>query len=101
MVNPSSEQAPVSLDSPEGDSPKLGDQQANPESADDQIIVGTVLGTHGYEGRLRVNPETDNPERYAKGSTVSIGGQPYTVQRSGPGPGGTVLLVKLAGVDSV
>jgi len=67
----------------------------------EQIIVGTVVGTHGYEGRLRVNPETDNPNRYAQGSIVTIGGQAYTIQRSGPGPGGIVLLVKLTGVDGL
>jgi 16S rRNA processing protein RimM len=68
---------------------------------DEQILVGTVVGTHGYGGRVRVNPETDNPTRYAQGSVVTIGGQAYTIQRSGPGSGGTVLLVKLTGVDGL
>lgn len=68
---------------------------------DDQIIVGTVVGTHGHEGRLRVTPETDNPDRYARGAKLTIANQVYTVQRSGPGPGGTVLLVKLVGVDTL
>lgn len=68
---------------------------------DDQIVVGTIVGTHGYEGRLRVSPETDNPDRYARGAKLTIGGQQYTIERSGPGPGGTALLVKLTGVDSL
>jgi 16S rRNA processing protein RimM len=68
---------------------------------DGQIVVGTVIGTHGYEGRLRVTPETDNPDRYAQGAKLTIAEQEYTVQRSGPGPGGIVLLVKLAGVDTL
>ncbi len=82
-------------------SPEHAPLQLSPESAGDQIVVGSVVGTHGYDGRLRVDPESDNPQRYAQGATLTIGEQAYTIQRSGPGPGGTVRLVKLAGVDSL
>ena len=68
---------------------------------DDQIVVGTVVGTHGYKGYLRVLPETDNPARYAKGSGLTIGSQTHTVQESRSGTGNLILLVKLNGVDSL
>jgi 16S rRNA processing protein RimM len=70
--------------------------------ADDQpglpagyVRVGNVVGTHGNDGRLRVDPETDNPERFAKGSTLTIDGAPYTVSYVTFAAGGNVLLVNL------
>lgn len=44
--------------------------------------VGTVIGVHGYGGRLRVKPETDNPVRFLPGKVVYLKGKPYTIHES-------------------
>ncbi len=61
--------------------------------------VGTVVGTHGYDGRLRVQSETDNPDRFRKGASVRIGAETYTVASVARATGGALLL-KLDGVDT-
>ena len=45
------------------------------------VRVGVVAGTHGTDGMLRVQPETDNPRRFERGSRLLIAGAPYTVDR--------------------
>ena len=61
--------------------------------------VGTVVGTHGNGGRLRVQSETDNPDRFRKGSTIRIGAETYTVASVARATDGA-LLVQLDGVDA-
>ena len=65
----------------------------------DQVQVGTVVGAHGNDGRLRVAPESDNPDRFRTGSVLRIGARLLTVRRAAATPGGA-LLVKLDGIDS-
>jgi 16S rRNA processing protein RimM len=62
---------------------------------DGHVRVGSVVGTHGNDGRLRVDPETDNPERFAHGSTLIIGEAPYTVAHVTNAAGGQILIVTL------
>lgn len=64
------------------------------------VHVGTIAGTHGNDGRLRVDPDTDNPARFARGGTLSIRGNTFTVTRVANAAGGRVLLVTLAEVST-
>jgi 16S rRNA processing protein RimM len=66
-----------------------------PELPPGHVRVGSIVGTHGNDGRIRVDAETDNPERFAKGSTLLIGGAPYTVARVTYAAGGNILIVDL------
>lgn len=59
------------------------------------VLVGTVVGTHSNDGRVRIAPDTDNPDRFAKDSTLLIDGAPYTVTHVTTAAGGNVLIVQL------
>jgi 16S rRNA processing protein RimM len=61
--------------------------------------VGVVVGTHGTEGVLRVQSESDNPERFRAGATLNVDERAFVVRRATSGPGGA-LLIKLAGIDT-
>lgn len=63
------------------------------------MLVGTVAGVHGNDGRLRIATESDNPDRFRAGSVLRIGERLLTVRRASAVPGGA-LLVKLDGLDS-
>jgi 16S rRNA processing protein RimM len=39
---------------------------------DDLVTVGRIATAHGIRGELAVDPETDNPERFAPGSTLLL-----------------------------
>jgi 16S rRNA processing protein RimM len=39
---------------------------------DSQVLVGVVLGPHGIRGEVAVSVESDNPERFAPGSTLTL-----------------------------
>jgi 16S rRNA processing protein RimM len=64
------------------------------------VRVGKVVGTHGNDGRVRVAPETDHPERFAMGSTLVISGTPYSVEYVTRAAGGNVLIVDLSGLKT-
>jgi 16S rRNA processing protein RimM len=72
---------------------------SDPQKADGDPVgfvrVGVVVGTHGNDGRLRVDPETDNPDRFAKGSRLTIEGALYNVTHVTKAAGGNVLIVDL------
>ncbi len=68
-------------------------------SPPEHVQVGSVVGTHSYDGRLRIQPESDNPGRFRPGSVLTIAGAEYTVAGVRPHSGG-VLLVKVEGLDS-
>jgi 16S rRNA processing protein RimM len=61
--------------------------------------VGVVVGTHGTDGVLRVQKESDNPERFRTGAALNVGERAFVVKRASSGPGGALLL-KLAGLDT-
>lgn len=48
------------------------------------VQVGVVVGSHGRDGRIRVMPTTDNPERFKAMSTVYINRQGYTIREVVP-----------------
>ncbi len=57
------------------------------------VQVGSVINAHGNYGKLRVAPTTSNPKRFDPGNTLQIAGRAYTVEESGVGPNGTILLL--------
>jgi len=59
---------------------------------DQLITVGVILGAHGSDGRVRVQPETDNPQRFRKGARLLAGDRELHVDRVQRTPGGLLLL---------
>ena len=60
--------------------------------SDDLIAVGVVLRAHGSDGRVRVQPETDNPERFRTGGRLLAGDRELHVERVRRMPDGSLLL---------
>jgi 16S rRNA processing protein RimM len=58
---------------------------------DTQVLVGVVLGPHGIRGEVAVSVESDNPERFAPGSTLTLTFPRRP--RAGPGTEGSSLRV--------
>ena len=56
------------------------------------VVVGVVLGAHGSDGRVRVQPETDNPRRFHKGARIIAGDRDLHVERVQQTPNGPLLL---------
>jgi 16S rRNA processing protein RimM len=62
------------------------------------IIVGAITKAHGLRGEVAVEIRSDNPERFAPGSTMFLAdGRRLTVERSHRH--GSRLLVKYAGIE--
>ena len=61
------------------------------------VRVGTIVSVHGTDGRLRIVPESDNPDRYRPGGSVWIAGVSYTIELVQPTK--AALLVKLTDVS--
>ena len=77
----------------------------NPETL---LLVGQVGKTHGVRGEVKVIPETDNPEHFARLETVFLGPQPeaaapYAVMsvRFQRGKRGLTVVLGLDGVETV
>jgi len=70
------------------------------ESLIGHVRVGKVVGTHGNDGRVRVAPETDHPERFSAGSTLVIDGALYSVEYATHAAGGDVLIVDFRGLKN-
>ncbi len=58
---------------------------------DDWVVVGRVLGPWGVRGDVRVEPQSDSPERFAPGSRVYLDGSETAVASSRPHRGGLVV----------
>ena len=61
------------------------------------VHVGVVAGLHGPSGALRILSDSDNPDRYAQGAELSIGGQTYRIAAAAPFK--AAYLVRLDSVD--
>lgn len=71
------------------------------------LLVGRVWRPHGVKGELKVYPETDDPERFADLGAVYTGTTPNTAGKMGvesvrfqSTKKGTIVVLKLAGIDS-
>ena len=71
---------------------------------DKWLLIGRVVGAHGLDGYVKVQPESDFPERFVRPGTRWLkkkGGEPVQV-RLGSGrflEGKKLYLVKLDGVN--
>ena len=72
----------------------------SPEGLLGHVRVGKVVGTHGNDGRVRIAPETDYPERFSAGSTLVISGTFYSVEYATRAAGDGVLIVDLSGLSN-
>jgi 16S rRNA processing protein RimM len=64
----------------------------------DRVIVGRVLGPWGVHGELRVEALTDDPQRFAPGSSLFLDGSAATVVSSRKHRGG--IRLKLDAVNN-
>jgi 16S rRNA processing protein RimM len=64
---------------------------------DGHVLVGRVGKAHGLNGHVFVIAESDNPQRFSPGSTMSMDGRPVTVTMSRLADGR--LVVGFAGVN--
>ena len=67
----------------------------DPESA---VSVGRVVAPHALRGEIKVDPLTDFPERFQRGSRLWLKGQPRRVASSRWQ--GKLVYVKLDGIDT-
>lgn len=80
---------------------------ADDVEADALLLMGRVWRAHGLRGEVKVFPETDDPERFEDlpvlyvGTTASTA-QPHVLEsvRYQPTKKGTIVILKLEGVDS-
>ena len=68
-----------------------GPAQADSSPDDDCVVVGRVLGPWGVRGDLRVEPQSDSPERFAPGGRVYLDGVETAITSSRPHRGGLVV----------
>jgi 16S rRNA processing protein RimM len=63
------------------------------------ILVGIIVGTKGVAGDVRVQPHTDNPDRFSIGNSLLISGKELEVEYSRIEKKQYIL--KLKGVESL
>ena len=68
------------------------------ESPDGHVVVGHITGSWGLRGDVKVQPQTDFPERFSAGSDLYVDGRPDTVVSSRPYRGG--YLIRLPSVTN-
>ena len=64
----------------------------------ERLIVGRIVRPWGARGQVKVEPQTDFPERFRRGARFTIGDREYTCHSVVNSPRSLVL--KLEGVDS-
>lgn len=74
---------------------------------DSLLMVGRVWRAHGVRGEAKVVPETDDPARFEDLGTVYVGSSPASARirtvegvRLQPTKRGTIIIMKLEGIDS-
>lgn len=73
----------------------MGTEFALPES----LVVGYVLAPWGTKGEVKVQVETDFPDRFTAGSVVYLLNQPLEIESSRPHK--QHLVIKLVTIDSI
>lgn len=67
-----------------------------PAQPDDLIVVGHIVGPHGNDGTIRVQPDSDNPKRFQRGARLIANGQELRVGHARSTSGG--LLLRIEGI---
>ncbi|GHU76290.1 ribosome maturation factor RimM [Clostridia bacterium] len=65
----------------------------------DFFKIGTITGTHGLNGRLRVYPTTDDITRFERLKSVYVGDKVYSI--SGVSYNKAFVLLSLQGIDTI
>jgi 16S rRNA processing protein RimM len=65
--------------------------------AEQAVSVGLIVAPHGIRGDVKVQPLTDFPNRFDRGSTLWVDGSPLRIERSRRYQGSVFL--KLEGID--
>ena len=68
------------------------------EPPEGHVVVGRVTGSWGLRGDLKVQPQTDFPERFSQGSELHIDSRRETVVSARPSRG--VYVIRLSGVTN-
>jgi 16S rRNA processing protein RimM len=63
------------------------------------VVVGTISGTHGRAGAVRVDPQSDIANRFMVGSELFINGIAHTVDSSQPS--GRGIIIKLDKINDL
>lgn len=68
----------------------------------DQFEIGTITGSHGIKGDVKIRPTTDDPKRFLKLKTVlvNIGGTDREFKVSGVKYAGAFVVMHLAGYNT-
>ena len=64
------------------------------------MVVGRVIRPHGPDGTIRVQPYSDNPDRFQVGNNLTVAGTTRSISDFRMLPGGYALL-RLDGLESV
>jgi 16S rRNA processing protein RimM len=70
-------------------------EEFDPETA---VTVGVVIGAHGIRGEVKVQPQTDFPERFRPGARLWIDSSPLEIETARFVP--KLVYVKLIGVEN-
>lgn len=65
----------------------------------DTALVGIIIGSHGTLGETKIQPHSDNPDRFKAGNTVISNGKTLTIEKSRQHKGN--IIVKFEGIDSI
>lgn len=67
---------------------------SSPFDLGDWLLIGEIVGAFGVQGELKVRPETDFPERFARTATLYVGPDhtPMPVAGARVAPGDHVIL---------
>ena len=68
----------------------------SPEPHEGFVAVGAIRGPRGLEGELKVDPLSDNPQRFVPGATLRAGDRSYTIRSARMHQ--RALLLRLEGV---
>ena len=96
-ATPASALSPAATDAAAGTPPvAAGSPRAKPQQEPDEgyVAVGRVLGPFGLKGELRVQPLTDNPDRFLPKARLWAGQQPVTITDSRDAQGYVFLMLK-------
>jgi 16S rRNA processing protein RimM len=68
-------------------------------NAQDNALVGVIVGSHGTHGETKIQSHSDNPRRFLSGNTLISNGETLTIETSRQHKGH--IIVKFEGVNSM
>jgi len=75
--------------------------RTEPPAADDWVTIGRIVAAFGLYGELKVLPQTDIPERFARLRSIYVGPEHRRFRLSAARPYRTdMLVITLAGIQS-